>query len=53
MSLEMKKKQRNYLKYFHIYDFLMEKLKHLPSIELLHELSFHDELSVVEISKAF
>ena len=25
------------------------KIKHLSSIELLHELSFYDELSVVEI----
>ena len=29
------------------------KLKHLSNIELLHELPFYDELSVVEISKAF
>ena len=29
------------------------KIKHLSNIELLHELSFYDELSVVEISKAF
>ena len=37
------------------YDVLIEKpkLKHLSNMELLHELSFCDELSVVEISKAF
>ena len=29
------------------------KVKHLSNIELLHELSFYDELSVLEISKAF
>ena len=29
------------------------KIKHLSNIELLHELPFYDELSVVEISKAF
>ena len=37
------------------YNVLIEKpkLKHLSNIELLHELPFYDELSVVEISKAF
>ena len=37
------------------YNFLIEKpkMKHLSSIELLHELPSYDELSVVEISKAF
>ena len=29
------------------------KIKHLSNIELLHELEFYDELSVVEISKVF
>ena len=29
------------------------KTKHLPNIDLLHELPFYDELSVAEISKAF
>ena len=29
------------------------KIKHLSNIELLHELPFYDEISVVEISKAF
>ena len=28
-------------------------IKHLSNIELLHELPFYNELSVVEISKAF
>ena len=37
------------------YDFLIEKpkFKHLSNIELLHDLPFYDELSVIEISKAF
>ena len=30
-----------------------QKIMHLSNIELLHELPFYDELSVVEISKAF
>ena len=29
------------------------KIRHLPNIDLLHERSFYDELSVAEISKAF
>ena len=29
------------------------EIKHLSNIELLHELPFYDELSVVETSKAF
>ena len=29
------------------------KIKHLSNIELLHELPFYDELSVVEVSKSF
>ena len=38
-----------------LYSVLTEKpkIKHLSNIELLHELPFYDELSVVEISKAF
>ena len=37
------------------YNVLIEKpkIKHLSNIELLHELPFYDQLSVVEISKAF
>ena len=37
------------------YNVLIEKpkLKHLSNIELLHDLPFYDELSVVEISLAF
>ena len=37
------------------YNFLIEKpkFKHLSNIELLHDLPFYDELSVIEISKAF
>ena len=35
------------------YNVLIEKpkIKHLSNIEVLHELPFYDELSVVEISK--
>ena len=29
------------------------KIKHLSNIDLLHKLPFYDELSVLEISKAF
>ena len=29
------------------------KIKHLPNIKSLHELPLYDELSVIEISKAF
>ena len=37
------------------YNVLSEKpcVKHLKNIDLLHELPFYDELSIVEISKAF
>ena len=37
------------------YNVLIEKpkIKHLSNIELLHELPFYDELSIVAISKAF
>ena len=37
------------------YNVLIEKpkIKHLPNMELLHELPFYHELSVVEISKTF
>ena len=37
------------------YNVLIEKpkIQHLSNIELLHELLFYDELSVLEISKAF
>ena len=52
----MKKKQKDYLfQELLFYNVLIEKpkIKHLPHIELLHEISFFDELSVVEISKAY
>ena len=32
---------------------MKKKQKNYSNIELLHELPFYDELSVVEISKAF
>ena len=37
------------------YNVLIEKpkIKHLPNIELLHDLPFYDELNVLEVSKAF
>ena len=37
------------------YNVLTEKpkIKHLSNIELLHELPFYDELSVIETSRAF
>ena len=50
MSFGMKKKQKNYFKYFH---FIMFQKLSIYQTELLHELPFYDKLSVVEISKAF
>ena len=40
---------------FPFYNVFIEepKIRHLPNIDLLHERSFYDELSVAEISKAF
>ena len=38
---------------FHNVLFEKPKIKYLKNIDLLHELPFYDELSVVEISKAF
>ena len=51
MSFGMKKKRDNYFKYILFYNVLIEKpkIKHLSNIELLHELQFYDELSVVEL----
>ena len=51
MSFGMKNKQNNYFKFFPFYNVLIEKpkIKHLSNIELLPELPFYDELSVVEI----
>ena len=51
MCFGMKKKQKHYFKYFLLNNVLIEKpkIKHLSNIELLHELPFYDELSVVEI----
>ena len=48
MSFGIKRKQKNYFKYFHYYNVLIEKpkIKHLSNIELLHEYPFHDQLSV-------
>ena len=56
MSFGVKKKQKNYFKYFLFIMFSLKnktKIKHLSNIELLHEIPVYDELSVVEISKAF
>ena len=50
-----KKEAKQLFQTLPFYDVLIEKpeIKKLSNIELLHELPFYDELSVVEISKAF
>ena len=49
-----KKEAKNLYQILSFYNVLIEKpkIKHLSNIELLHELPFYDELSVVEKSKA-
>ena len=49
------KEAKKIFQIFPFYNVLIEepKVKHLSNIELLHELPFYDELSVVEISKEF
>ena len=44
---------KNFFQILPFYNVLIEKLKikYLSNIELLHELPFYDELSVVEISE--
>ena len=51
----MKKKQKDYFKYFRFIMSLIEKpkVKGLKNIDLLHELPFYDKLSIYEMSKAF
>ena len=55
MSFGIKKKQRKIFQILPFYIVLIEKSKimHLSNIELLHKFPFYDQLSVVEISKAF
>ena len=55
MSFGIKKKQKTIFQILPFYNALIEKpkIKHLSNIESLHELPFFDELSVVEILKAF
>ena len=50
-----KKEAKELFQILPFYNVLIEKpkIKHLSNIELLHELSFYDELSILEISKAF
>ena len=49
------KKSKELFQILPFYNVLVEKpkIKHLSNIELLHELLCYDEVSVVEISKAF
>ena len=49
------KEAKKLFKILSFYNVLTEKpkTKHLLNVELLHELPFYNELSVVEISKAF
>ena len=51
----MKKKQKDYFKYFRFIMSLIEKpkVKGLKNIDLLHELPFYDKLNIYEILKAF
>ena len=55
MSFGMKKKQKKLFQILPFYNVLIKKpkTKHLSNIQLLHELPFYDELSVVEITNAF
>ena len=50
-----KKEAKKLFQILPFYNVLIEKpkIKHLSNIELLHELPFYDELSVLEISKVF
>ena len=49
------KEEKTLFQILPFYNVLIEKpkIKHLSNIQLLHEVPFYDELSVVEISKAF
>ena len=49
------KEKKELLQKLPFYDVFTENsnIKHLSNIDLLHEIPFYDELSVVEISKAF
>ena len=49
------KEAKNLFQALPFYNLLIEKpeIKKLSNVELLHELSFYDELSITEISKAF
>ena len=51
MSFWDKKEAKKLFQKLPFYNILIEKpkIKHLSNIDLLHELPFYDELSVVEI----
>ena len=51
----MNKKQKDCFKSFPLYNDLIEKprIKRLKNIDLIHELPFYAELSIVKISQAF
>ena len=51
----IKKEAKELFQQLPFYNVLIKKpkIKHLSNIDLLYELSFYDELSVAEISKAF
>ena len=55
MSFWDEKERKELFKKLPFYNALIEKpkIKHLSNIDLPKELPFYDELSVVEISKAF
>ena len=51
----MKKEAKRLFQKLRFYNVLIEKpkIKHLSNIDLLHELSFYNELNIKQISKAF
>ena len=55
MSFGDEKEAKGLFQKLPFYNVLIEKpkIKYLSNIDLLHELSFYDELTVVEISTAF
>ena len=55
MSFWDEKEAKRLFQKLPLYNDLIEKLriKHLKNIDLLHELPFYDELSIVKISKTF
>ena len=55
MSLSDKKEAKRMFQKLPFYNALKEKprIKRLKNIDLLHELPFHDKISIAKMSKAF